>query len=229
MILTCPECQTRYQTDPAQFPREGRKVRCAKCGHIWHQTAPEPEHESPPVAAAAVQAESRSADFASFNRSTAADEGKPQRTRRSWAERLGLLAGWTTLAVVIGLIGWTTFRFREDIATLWPQSSSIFATFGVALNAHGLSIDNTSYRRETANGQPVWIVTGKLVNRSAHDLVVPPVRVALTDGARRELYHWTVRPPQRILKPGQILGFSARIPSPPAGAREVQLGFAGQE
>ncbi|MGH6890460.1 MAG: DUF3426 domain-containing protein [Rhizomicrobium sp.] len=148
---------------------------------------------------------------------------------RTWSERLGLLAGWATLGAILVLIGWTGFRFRQEITTLWPQSSSLFATFGVAVNAHGIAIDDTSYRRETEHGQPVWVVTGKLVNRSSHDLAVPPVRVALTGGDQRELYHWTVRPPQRMLKPGQSLGFSARIPSPPPGARQVQLGFAGQE
>jgi len=40
MILACPECRTRYQTDALNFPPAGRKVRCAKCGHIWHQQAP---------------------------------------------------------------------------------------------------------------------------------------------------------------------------------------------
>jgi predicted Zn finger-like uncharacterized protein len=39
MILTCPECATRYEIDGANFPPEGRKVRCKKCGHVWHQPA----------------------------------------------------------------------------------------------------------------------------------------------------------------------------------------------
>jgi len=46
MILTCPQCATRYQTDAAKFPAEGRKVRCAKCSHVWHQDAPAPEPEA---------------------------------------------------------------------------------------------------------------------------------------------------------------------------------------
>ena len=45
MILTCPQCATRYQTDAAKFPAEGRRVRCAKCSHIWHQNALAPEPE----------------------------------------------------------------------------------------------------------------------------------------------------------------------------------------
>src|SRR3569833_3062597 len=43
MILTCPQCDTRYQADVSKFPAAGRNVRCAKCGHVWHQLGPEPE------------------------------------------------------------------------------------------------------------------------------------------------------------------------------------------
>ncbi|HEV2652244.1 MAG TPA: zinc-ribbon domain-containing protein, partial [Rhizomicrobium sp.] len=43
MILTCPQCATRYQADAAKFPAAGRSVRCAKCGNVWHQLGPEPQ------------------------------------------------------------------------------------------------------------------------------------------------------------------------------------------
>jgi len=40
MILTCPSCGTQYAVKDGAIPPEGRKVRCAACGHSWHQ-APE--------------------------------------------------------------------------------------------------------------------------------------------------------------------------------------------
>ena len=51
MILTCPNCATRYTVDDAKFPAAGRKVRCAKCTHVWFQ--PGPTAEPVPVAAMA--------------------------------------------------------------------------------------------------------------------------------------------------------------------------------
>ncbi|MGB5950283.1 MAG: DUF3426 domain-containing protein [Parvibaculum sp.] len=40
MIITCPSCSTRYPVDAASFAPSGRKVRCARCGHSWHQAPP---------------------------------------------------------------------------------------------------------------------------------------------------------------------------------------------
>lgn len=39
MILTCPACSAKYKLADTAIPAQGRKVRCAACGHSWHQEA----------------------------------------------------------------------------------------------------------------------------------------------------------------------------------------------
>lgn len=53
MIITCPSCSSRYPVNAASFAPAGRKVRCAKCGHSWHQ---EPEAASAPQPLAGAMA-----------------------------------------------------------------------------------------------------------------------------------------------------------------------------
>ncbi|MEN3951969.1 zinc-ribbon domain-containing protein [Iodidimonas sp. SYSU 1G8] len=50
MIITCPNCSTRYTLPQDKIKPGGQRVRCAKCGNVWHQqpdeaAAPEPVAE----------------------------------------------------------------------------------------------------------------------------------------------------------------------------------------
>lgn len=41
MILTCPECDTKYVVKDGAIPPGGRQVRCASCKHSWHEPGPD--------------------------------------------------------------------------------------------------------------------------------------------------------------------------------------------
>ena len=42
MILTCPQCASRFSLPVEQLGEEGRHVKCSECGEVWHQL-PDPE------------------------------------------------------------------------------------------------------------------------------------------------------------------------------------------
>ena len=37
MYISCPNCDTKFAVLPEQIGVLGRKVKCSKCSHIWHQ------------------------------------------------------------------------------------------------------------------------------------------------------------------------------------------------
>jgi predicted Zn finger-like uncharacterized protein len=224
MILTCPECATRYQTDASHFSPDGRKVRCAKCGHVWFQAAPGAEADAPleDVAASPTPAEPAVAPRASEPAHAQTEWQEPP--GRVWPlERLGLGLGWTALAAVVLAVGWSAVHFRSDIANLWPQSSTLYAVAGMPVNTRGLEFRDRSAHYETEAGQDVLVITGDLVNITRRELSVPAIRVSLTDGDKRELYHWSFSPGVSVLRPGQLAAFHTRLPSPPAAARHIEL------
>lgn len=52
MRIVCPACETGYQVADGTLGVTGRKVRCARCGTVWHATPndyPEAPHPAAPV------------------------------------------------------------------------------------------------------------------------------------------------------------------------------------
>ena len=44
MIITCPNCEKKFQIDPALVPEKGRDLLCGSCNHAWFYI---PENETP--------------------------------------------------------------------------------------------------------------------------------------------------------------------------------------
>jgi predicted Zn finger-like uncharacterized protein len=239
MILTCPQCATRYQTDAALFGAEGRKVRCAKCGYVWHQAPEAPaeadpeyvqidEPETPPAQHTAYAPTAYVPTQSTF-RATAPAASEPVAApahRGDWAIRLGVAAGWAALTALVILIGWSVVHYRQPIARLWPQTASFYALLGKPVNTTGIVIGHLKSRDETENGEQVLAITGKLTNVTTHEIAVPQIVATLTDDDRRVLYNWSFSANIASLKPGQTVGFVTRVPSPPDNARHLEMRLA---
>src|SRR4029077_9499442 len=111
MILTCPQCATRFQADAAKFLPAGRTVKCAKCGEVWHQGAPPQETEPGTVS---VESEPRHDEPVLNEKSTRTRPdppaagahlvaGEPSRAARH-AQRAAQVVGWVALAFILFLI-----------------------------------------------------------------------------------------------------------------------------
>lgn len=232
MILTCPACATRYQADEAKFPPQGRKVRCAKCGHVWHQpgspTPPEPDIAAvPPPGPPPAPEPSMPEPHLSRTRVFAPSATVTEREPLARGAMLAVAAGWIGLVVLILVIGYSAIRYRQEISVIWPQSAGVYSSLGLKTDARGIDFIRVDYRREKEDGQMVLAVTGQIVNSSKQELPVPQtVRVTLSDSERHEIYHWTFTPNVQRLKPGQSSPFLTRLSNPPAAARHLEVRFA---
>jgi predicted Zn finger-like uncharacterized protein len=230
MILTCTSCDTRYSVDGSKFPAGGRTVRCAKCGHSWHQAGEAAESVSEsatPVADMAPEAPVSEPMDGSFSptRSFTPSSTVPQPSA-PLGPKLAIVAGWIGLFAVVLVIAFAAVKYRQHIAGIWPQSAGVYSSLGLPVNVSGLDFRKVDYRRETEDGQVVLAVSGEMINTSSRPLPVPQtVRVTLSDAEKRELYHWTFKPNVTVLAPGQAAPFVTRLASPPSAARNLEVGF----
>ena len=124
------------------------------------------------------------------------------------------------LAVNAGLVAW-----RQNIVLLLPQTAAVYAAVGLPVNLRGLAFDNIRMSRAEQEGVDVLMVEGTIVNVAGRPVEVPRLRLALHNGAKREVYAWTTETGRSILAPGDALPFKSRLASPPRDAREVQVRF----
>ena len=126
MILVCLNCIARYRVEVEALGAMGRRVKCTKCGHIWHAEPPgyvvevihaEPEPD-PPAAGPEPARSPRRPQLP-----VPAGSVRPRREHSLWTWVLCLLV---LAACVVG------YEARHPIATEWPWLAPVYEALGIA-------------------------------------------------------------------------------------------------
>jgi len=229
MILECPACRTRYTVPDGAVGPNGRSVRCAKCGHSWHQgpigaeeetppAASEPEIAAPPPEPAAEvhpQEASTSEPPVDLAPEEVFDDIRPSRRSRRWLAILGVVG----LLLLIGAVAFYLAGPERLRNQLGMRESA-----GVSLL---LEVPRKPERRTLASGNELFALTGRVVNPTRERQNVPDIQAELQDAQGRVVYNWIITPPTRTLAPGASAEFNSAEVDVPKGARELKLSFVG--
>lgn len=215
MILTCPNCATRYAIDSEKLGSEGRLVRCGKCRHAWHQKPSEnvprwldslplpsgPRSIPPGLTPLPISSESR--------------------------RHRGTLVWLSIVLVLAAIVGGGWFG-QERIVQAWPPALEFYRIVGLtpASVAKGLEVRNVTTKRVLEEGVQILTIEGEVVNVSSETRVVPPLRVVLSDKQRHDVQHRTFKANESKLLPGEVTKFSTTIKNPPSEATDLAVDFA---
>jgi predicted Zn finger-like uncharacterized protein len=236
MILVCPSCDTRYFADDTSIGKEGRRVRCATCGHAWHAKLPEEEGE--PAAAAedtgltreqverlrqTAQANSkaRAGPHAEFR---AREHAKRKRNR---GRAVGIAWGIGAGVFAVALAG--AILFRNEVSEAFPKAASIYRLVGLEVNRFGLALENVNAKRSFDGTTPVLTVTGSVVNTSDERVDTPQLRVTLKDESGKEVQTWTDSFKVPSLGPQERSEFASRFEAPPVETYRLTVSFARKD
>src|SRR5271170_2258033 len=226
MIVSCPVCRTRYRVDEGALRgQSGRTVRCANCGHTWHQAASpeppangdeaetdgriEPALEVPPRPATTLEVPPRQRVLP-----------EPRRSRSRWGTlRWLVVAVLLALAVLAGVV-----VARGAVVALWPPAERLYALAGFSAEppGTGLKIEKLAPSR-TPDG---LLIEGDIANGGKTTQDLPQLRVALRNAAEKEVQFKIIDPPQPRLAPGAVAHFKTPFDHPDDAAKGVVVTFA---
>lgn len=96
----------------------------------------------------------------------------------------------------------------------------LMARLGLATATSSLQVSNPPHveRIQLATGKELLTVSGRVINPTAREQVVPPLSAKLTNQAGKLVYSWTIEPPAQSLAAGASASFnSAQYNVPPGG------------
>jgi len=230
MILTCPDCATRYFVDDAKLGGAGKTVRCASCGARWTARATdEPEMEltaSPEIGAMAVEtAPAPSMDAQPF------PEALPKTFRAKVAEKSAMKRAvvhgviWGSMFAALAATIAVSIVFRVEFVRLMPRAASAYAMAGLKVNAIGLTFENVSAHPALQDGHAALVVSGTIRNIESQAVDAPPLRINVLTRAGAHVAT-LVRPIEDArIAPGQSHSFVISVLDPPPTAETVEVVF----
>ena len=232
MILTCPDCATRYFVDERKLGPIGRTVRCASCGASWRARA----EDDPPlelgVATEAKVAARIDSEPLSFKPVDPQDLPAPElprafRAKQEQKRRARQMAAagavWTGLALGFAALMFCAWVFRVDVVRVFPRAAAAYAL--VRVNATGLQFEGVSATPATDDASAV-LVQGRLRNVVTQRAAVPLIRITLLDKQGIRMKQRVIQLDQEGITPGATLPFQARLSDPRAAAADVDVSFA---
>ena len=221
MILTCPDCSTRYSVKRNAVGPNGRTVRCANCSATWFVASDaddlalqDNETESLTAVEAAVQP---SVDFETPkpvikkrslpHRGANVLEGDTADNQGRYRPPMGVSMIWVVTLGLLGTASALGYVNRQPIVEKFPKAASIFKAANTPVKAGGLDLEDPATTQTIIDGKPALVINGFIVNRTKTEKIAPDLQLSMLNSNEEEVANWIVEMNQAVVAPKQRLEY----------------------
>jgi predicted Zn finger-like uncharacterized protein len=128
---------------------------------------------------------------------------------------------WPLLLAIIILIGAAAAAFWFFAPPEWKARAGLADASATPLQL----MITTRDRQRLESGNELVVISGRIINSTDEEQIVPPIQAELRDSASKAVVHrWTITPPTRVLGPGKSASFnSAEVDEPRTGDQLLSI------
>lgn len=229
MILTCPECATRYFVPDDKVGASGRTVRCSACGNRWTaEGQADLELFVDPEAGALAKDADKSeetpvSDLPGEELPKVFRQKATNERRVREAATVGVV--WAGMAVAVMALALGGVVFRGSVVEMWPRTASAFAAVGLDVNRVGLEIEEVAAEAALQDGHAALAVSGVMRNVEDRPVTAPPLRISLLNKAGKVVAVKLASPADPVIPPGETRHFALALLDPPTTAATLEVSF----
>lgn len=257
MILTCPDCATRFLIKQEAIGPNGRTVRCSQCSSTWFvagdpdvlsltdniQASENPAMQREPDAAPPLAQPDQDLEHGiehgdkggAPSQAAASIADAPhfvirdrEAERKSRRRIMGVGMIWGLTLLILIAFALMAYFFRTVIAEKFPGTIPVYKAFGIEASTSGLQIFDVETFHGSNEGTPVLFLNGKIKNYDFRLRNVALVKLSFMNANGEPVASWVVEPERSVLEPGAELAFVSQYPNPPIDAVELIPSFVDE-
>lgn len=209
MILTCPECSTRYMVPDHAIGTDGRTVRCAKCGHQWYEQA----KPAKPATEEAAQTPEAGASQTQPQAQPPATKGKskpPVRVEKPTPRKAGIGVKLTFAAALLSFLMVGFALYRPAVTGAVPFVQSLYNLVGL-YDTTGLTVTDPVLEPFESEGKQGFVIRGTLANVSDEPKRIPALRLSAHAEDGRVIRAFQYNSGDKVINPGETIPFAQHL------------------
>lgn len=193
MLITCPECSSKFVVKAEAIGAKGRNVKCAKCGVKWFQ---EPDKEAL-EAAKDVQPEPKEAEPVKEGSNVPSVQGEKSPI---W-HKIAFAASFVFLLITLSIV---------NANSILPSMSGYYSLFGI-YDSSGLALYDVKVEKTESGRYQDATVSGNIVNETEETKRIPDLKFSVISSSGKSLKEFELLSDGEEIEPGGVLEFKDRV------------------